>query len=287
MKAAIRGTEIFFDVEGLGLVPDGPRMVEKPVLFAVHGGPGGDHTGYKSVLSPLADKVQIVYFDHRGQGRSGRGSKETYTLENNVEDMEALRQYLGLDQIVVLGTSYGGMVGITYAARYPRNVSHLILVATAADNRFLEIGRESVKQKGTPEQIEQFEKLVNAKFQDEKDLVAYYRIMGPLYSVKYNPAQVEERASRQISSPDAINVAFGGFLRHYDLRNELHKITAPVLILAGRHDWLCPPELSETIKEKIPGADLRIFENSSHRIASDEHGAYIDAIRGFLTYKTK
>ena len=54
-----------------GLVPDGPVMREKPVAFIIHGGPGGDHSGFKPVMSPLAETAQLVYFDHRGQGRSG------------------------------------------------------------------------------------------------------------------------------------------------------------------------------------------------------------------------
>ena len=70
MRAKIRGTEIFFDIDGASLVPEGPRMVEKLTMFAIHGGPGVDHSGYKSSLPPLCDKAQIVYFDHRGQGRS-------------------------------------------------------------------------------------------------------------------------------------------------------------------------------------------------------------------------
>jgi proline iminopeptidase len=287
MRAAIRGTEIFFDIEGAGLVPDGARMIEKPVLFAVHGGPGGEHAGYKPALTPLASKVQIVYFDHRGQGRSARGPKETYTLDNNVEDMEALRKYLGLGQIAVLGTSYGGMVGMAYAARYPNNVSHLILVATSPDNRFLESARQSVEARGTKEQKKAVDKLLSANFSDEGELREYFRVMGPLYSLKHNPAIAEERLARHIFSVDAINEAFGGFLNQYDLKDELNKITAPVLILAGRHDWICPPVLSEAIKERIPTADFRVFENSSHAIAADEHEAYIDVIRGFLTYKNE
>jgi proline iminopeptidase len=131
MQAKIRDTEIYFDVDGAGLVPDGPRMVERPTAFLLHGGPGGDHTGFKSSMEPLTDRLQLVYFDHRGQGRSARGPRDTYTLENNVEDMEALRQYLGLEKIVVIGQSYGGMVALTYAARYPQNLSHLIAVVTA------------------------------------------------------------------------------------------------------------------------------------------------------------
>ena len=119
MRARIRDTEIFFDVEGAALVPDGPRMVERPVAFLLHGGPGGDHSGFKPGWSPLAERMQVIYVDHRGQGRSARGLKETYTLDNNVDDLEALRQHLGLDKVVVIGVSYGGMVALTYAARYP------------------------------------------------------------------------------------------------------------------------------------------------------------------------
>jgi len=284
MRAAIRGTEIFFDIEGAGLVPDGARMIEKPVLFAVHGGPGGEHAGYKPALSPLATKVQIVYFDHRGQGRSARGPKETYTLDNNVEDMEALRKHLGLGQIAILGTSYGGMVGMAYASRYARNVSHLILVATSPDNGFLESARKSVETRGTNEQKQAVQKLLTAAFSDENELREYFRVMGPLYSLKYNPTIAEERLARQIFSVDAVNMAFGGFFQQFDLKDELNKITAPVLILAGKHDWICPPVLSQAIKERIPKADFRIFEHSGHAIAADEHEAYIDAIRGFLTY---
>ena len=71
MYAPIRGTRIYFDIEGAGLVPDGPVMREKPVAFIIHGGPGGDHSGFKPVMSPLSETAQLVYFDHRGQGRSG------------------------------------------------------------------------------------------------------------------------------------------------------------------------------------------------------------------------
>ena len=117
MRAAIRDTEIYFDVEGAGLVPDGERMREQPVAFVLHGGPGGDHSGFKPGMSPLARRMQLVYVDHRGQGRSAKGDPARYTLDENVEDMEALRRHLGLGPIVSIGTSYGGMVAMAHAAR--------------------------------------------------------------------------------------------------------------------------------------------------------------------------
>ena len=287
MRARIRDTEIFFDVEGAALVPDGPRMVERPVVFLLHGGPGGDHSGFKPGWSPLAERMQVIYVDHRGQGRSARGPKETYTLDNNVEDLEALRRYLGLDQVVVIGVSYGGMVALTYAARYPESVSHLVAVVTSPSYRFLERAREILAERGTDEQRAMGDILWAGAFEDEEQLKQYYAVMGPLYSLKHDPEKAAESRARGIRSVDAINQGFGGFLRTYDLTDELHKVTAPTLVIGGRHDWICPPELSEEIARLIPHADLRIFEHSSHSVAADEHDALMDVIRGFVVYNTR
>jgi proline iminopeptidase len=287
MRAKIRDTELYFDVEGSGLVVDGTRMREKPVAFLLHGGPGADHTGFKPTFSPLSRKLQLVYFDHRGQGRSARGAKETYTLENNVEDMEALRQYLGLDKIVVIGASYGGMVALTYASRYPEHVSHLIAIVTVPDSRFLGRAQANLAERGTEAQKAIAQRLWEGNFADEAQLREYFRITRTLYSVTAEPDAPPPKAwARAVLSPDAINVAFGGFLRSYDVRDQLGKITAPTLVIGARHDWICPPEFSEEIAQLIPNADLRIFEHSGHAIRADEPEALIDAIAGFIVYKT-
>lgn len=286
MKAKIRDTEIYFDIEGSGLVPDGSQMREKPVAFLIHGGPGADHTGFKPTFSPLSRKMQLVYFDHRGQGRSARGAKETYTLDNNVEDMEALRQYLGLDRIVVIGASYGGMVALTYASRYPAQVSHLIAIVTVPDFRFLERAKEILAERGTEAQKAIAQHLWEGTFASEEQLKDYFRIMRPLYSIKADPDAPPPRSwERAIVSPDAINIAFGQFLRTYDVRDQLPNITAPTLVIGARHDWICPPEFSEDIARLIPNSDLRIFEHSGHAIRADEPEALLDAIAGFVVYK--
>ena len=287
MRARIRDTEIFFDVEGAALVPDGPRMVERPVAFLLHGGPGGDHSGFKPGWSPLAERMQVIYVDHRGQGRSARGPKESYTLDNNVEDLEALRQHLGLDKVVVIGVSYGGMVALAYASRYPESVSHLIAVVTSPSYRFLERARAILAERGTDEQRAMGDILWAGAFEDEEQLKQYYAVMGPLYSLKHDPEKAAESRARGIRSIDAINEGFGGFLRTYDVSGDLHKVTAPTLVIGGRQDWICPPELSEEIARLIPHADLRIFENSSHSVAADEHDLLMDVIKGFVVYNTR
>ncbi len=289
MRAAIRGTEIYFDIEGAGLVPDGDRMREQPVAFVLHGGPGGDHSGFKPGMTPLASRMQLVYIDHRGQGRSSKGDPARYTLDENVEDMEALRRHLGLGPIVSIGTSYGGMVALAHAARYPASVSHLVLIVTASHAGFNQRARQIVAERGSPEQNAVCDQLWAGELDTMDKLRHYYDVMGPLYSVRFDANAAAASRSRGILTPEALNRAFapGGFLRSFDLRPELSGITAPTLIMAGRHDWICPVEFSEEIHRLIPGSDLRIFEHSSHSIRADEPEALRDAIAGFVVYRRR
>jgi proline iminopeptidase len=287
MLARIRDTAIYFDVEGMGLVPDGKRMREKPVAFVLHGGPGGDHSSYKPSFSPLAERMQLVYVDHRGQGRSAPSEPERMTLDENVEDLEALRLHLGLEQVVVIGTSYGGMVAQAYGARYPDRVSHLVLIVTASHAGFNARARQIVAERGGPEQQRVCDQLWAGELDTVAKLRHFYDLMGPMYSTTFDPVKAAASRDRGILTPAALNQAFrpGGFLQSYDLRPELGRITAPTLILAGRHDWICPPEFSEEIHRLIPGSDLRVFEHSSHSIRGDETQALLDAIAGFIIYK--
>jgi proline iminopeptidase len=281
MRAKIRDTELFFDVEGASLIPDGSRMREKPVAFLLHGGPGADHTSYKPTFSPLSQMMQLVYIDHRGQGRSARGDPASYTLENNVTDLEALRQYLGLEQLVVIGGSYGGMVALTYASRYPDRVSHLVVYATAASSRFLARAQAILQQRGTPEQQAIAQALWEGNFRDEAHLRDYFRVMGSLYSLTYQPDQ-EDHWARSILSVEAINVAFGGFLHSYNVLPELIQITAPTLVIAAQQDWICAPEFSIEITSAIPNSTLLVLEDCGHNIRADAPERLLAAIDQFV-----
>lgn len=284
MRAKVRGTEIYFDIEGTGLVQDGSVLREKPVAFAIHGGPGSDHTGLRIGFSPLADRLQIVYFDHRGSGRSARGDKSKYTLEENVEDMEALRQYLGVGPIVSMGTSYGGMLAMAHALKYPRSVSHLVLIVTAAHSGFIARSREIAKSRGTPAQVAWVDELYAGRIDTPEKLSAFHHEMGPLYAVKYDAAASLKRQALATHAPEPLNMAFapGGFMHSYDLRPNLGAIRTPTLILAGRQDWICAPEFSEEIHRLIPGSRLVIFDNSSHSMRLDEPEGMRREIAGFV-----
>ena len=282
MRAQIRNTELYFDIDGVGLAAESDRMVQRPTLFLLHGGPGGDHSSFKTQLAALRDTAQLVYIDHRGSGRSSAADPATYTLDDNILDVEALRAYLGLERISILGSSYGGIVAQGYTIRFPDRIDKLILSATAPSYRFMKEAQQIVEHRGTSEQQRVCRALWNATFESEEQVREYYRTMGPMYSRTFDASKFEQGWNRGIRNFEQLNLGFGGFLKTFDFIDRLPDIHCPTLVLAGAHDWICPPSQSELIAEKIRHAELEVFTNSSHQIAQDEPERFLQVVRKFL-----
>ncbi|HEX4044841.1 MAG TPA: alpha/beta hydrolase [Gammaproteobacteria bacterium] len=288
MKAKLRGTEIYFDVAGMQIQPQGKDFIERPVIFMLHGGPGGDHLRFKQHSLALQEVAQLVFIDHRGCGRSKKTKQSDYTLENNIEDVEALRQHLGLERINILGTSYGGMVAQGYAIRYPKHLDKLILVVTAPSYRFIDDAKKVLQERGDAKQIAICEKLWNGTFKSHKQVMDFFKQTDSLYSVTTkNTRYYNAKKSKTTWSYQALNEGFSNFLRHFDFIPQLKKITCPTLVLAGQEDWICPPVQAKIIAQHIPHAQLKIFKKCGHALAVDAHSRYIEVIKHFLKKKNR
>ena len=126
------GLRLYVDVDGPGLVPDGERMVERPTVVLLHGGPGMDHSLFKSTASPdLSDIAQVVYYDHRGNGRSDPGERGDWVLDVWADDVVRLCDALGITEPVVIGQSFGGFVAQRYLARHPAHPGRVVLGCTS------------------------------------------------------------------------------------------------------------------------------------------------------------
>ena len=132
MHVGVNGTKLFFDVEGPKLVADGGSMRERPTVVLLHGGPGFDHSNFKPEYARLAEVAQLVYLDHRGNGRSDRGDATTWNLEAWADDVRGFCEALDIEAPIVLGWSFGGFVAMAYAALHPEHPAKLILQSTAA-----------------------------------------------------------------------------------------------------------------------------------------------------------
>ena len=103
---------------------------QRPTLVAVHGGPGLDHINMKQTLAPLTDDAQIIFYDQRGHGRSDHSKAGFWNLPTWADDLRRLCDALGLAQPVVLGSSFGGFVTLTYAGMFPSHPGGVILANT-------------------------------------------------------------------------------------------------------------------------------------------------------------
>lgn len=133
MHVDVNGTRLWFDVDGLGLVPIGSEMRERPTVVLLHGGPGSfDHSYFKPDFTRLSQVAQVVYLDLREHGRSGRSDPAAWSFEVCADDVRAFCDILGIARPIVFGHSLGGNVAMVYAARHAGHPGALVLQSTNA-----------------------------------------------------------------------------------------------------------------------------------------------------------
>lgn len=280
MRVSVNGIRLYFDVEGASLVPDGRRMRERPTLILLHGGPGADHTLYKPRFSELADLVQLVYLDHRGNGRSDDGPTERWTLSQWADDLHGFCQALGIEKPIVLGTSFGGFVAQAFATRYPKALSKLILVSTAAKFDFEQVF-EAFGRIGGPDAREAARAYWLNPTTESRS--RYAEICLPHYTVQpFDP----DWLARTIRKDD-VAIKFNGPHNEQgrmDFREGLGRLTCPVLVMAGEQDPITPIAFSEEIVAHLQQTDVRFerFIESGHGVVGDETARAMDVIRRFI-----
>lgn len=280
MFISVNGARLYFDVEGAGLVPDGPRMRAKPTLILLHGGPGFDHSIYKPAFSALADIAQIIYFDQRGNGRSTGCDPATWTLAQWGDDVKGLCEALGIERPIVYGASFGGFVAQAYATRHPDHPGKLVLVSTAAKVDFPTIFAEFERLGGRDVRDLAERHLTNPTAESRAE---YLQLCVPLYRTRLSDPDAAKRA---LTDPAAA-LHFNGVHNEQgrmDFRDDLRRIRCPVLVLAGDRDPIMPMAFSETIAACLPPHLVRFerFTDCGHGVFQDAPARAFAVIREFI-----
>jgi proline iminopeptidase len=285
MRAKLNGTEIFFDVDGTGLQSVEGKLVDKPVIFALHGGLGFDHGYLRQGLGPLREHAQIVYVDLRGQGRSGRPDLSTCSLEQMADDVAALCELLGIERAFMFGHSAGGFVAMHAALRHPERVAGLILCGSSPTVRPLpdDDGEPapSLASRASADELTHAARVFGGDVTAES-VSAFFDVVGPYYLA---PAHMH--LFKPVLEASTITIEMMQHFMHaiapgYDLLPSLAQITAPTLAMVGRYDWVCPPRASRAIARGIPGAQLVEFSESGHMVFVEQPAKFIDTVTAFV-----
>lgn len=279
MRVSIGDVKLFVDVDGPGLVPDGATMRERPTLVMLHGGPGLDHTPFKQqYFSPLTSVAQVVYYDHRGNGRSDRGTPKQWNLDTWADDVVRLCDALGIEQPVVFGGSFGGFVAVNYALRHPGHAAKLILSSTTAH---IDLDRSYTM----------FERLGGAEARmvaeafwtsaTEETFAEYQRVCLPLYTQRAQQPEVFARMTRNLDV--AAHFRRSGEMR-FDYRPRLGNIRCPVLVMAGALDPMVTIEDARELAAALPEATTRFaeFPAAGHMLAFEDPNAVIPLVMEFI-----
>jgi proline iminopeptidase len=274
----IRDVSLFVKVIGQG----------DPLLI-MHGGPGADHTTMLS-LEPLADQFTLVFYDHRCNGRSVGADVASMTWENLTADADALRRELGFEKWAVLGHSFGGMVALEYALRYSERVSYLLLMDTCGDIRWVRQNAPELltKQGYKPAEVQAARRFFNGDLTPQEFLPTMMKFGKAYY---YNPnfltfiRGIFSGGLRVKIQPEAQIYAFSRLLPGWTIMDRLGEITAPTLVLAGRHDFQFPPEHQAILAERIPTAQLALIERAGHNAPIERPAEVIEAVRRFMSAK--
>ncbi len=254
-------------------------------LVLMHGGPGADHSTLLP-LRPCADTFTLVFYDHRCNGRSVGAEVSSMTWANLTADAEALRQALGFEQWAVLGHSFGGMVALEYALRYPDSLSHLLLMDTCGDARWVQQNAAEVlaKRGYGKKSVKAAERLFNGRISSHEILPCMLRF-GRAYSYRPNlftllrEVVIGLRIKRR---PEALIFGFGQLLKGWTVMERLSEIRIPTLVLAGRHDFQFPPEHQAILVNRITDAQLAIVECAGHNAPMERTAEVIKIIKRFM-----
>lgn len=282
----VNGTRLWIETEGAG----------EPLLLLA-GGPASSHLTFHPCFSALADESQVIYLDYRGRGKSDRPERwEDITFEQDIADVEGVREALGLGRLHLYGFSYGGMVAQAYALRYPERVGKLILANTVHSAEMWQKNHENINRELAnqyPEVWEQIEALrARGVRSTAPEMQELYRVHGPLVRF-FNPAN----ATRLLSEPGARNtdlypvfagddVEFfigGEVARLPDFRPRLKELAMPLLILAGRYDRALYPRYQWEFTRYAPQARFVWMERSGSFSHIEEPGRVLELVRGFLS----
>lgn len=251
----------------------------------MHGGPGLDHWSLEP-LRRLADRHTLIFYDHRCNGRSYGPPLPSMTFENLTADAEALRIKLGIERWSVLGHSFGGYVALEYALRHPERLDRLVLMDTAARSSWAtENAAPLLVERGwSPERAEYVRRWFNGEFEPREMLPMTLRVIG---AYSYQPSLLGTVAQlahgwRMKLRTDTFIYSGRHLLRGWSVMDRLGEITTPTLVLAGRSDFVFPPEAQAELATGIAGARLHLIDRAGHSPHVEQPSQVIEIINEFL-----
>jgi proline-specific peptidase len=257
-------------------------------LLCLHGGPGFTHY-YLEPLEALADRRQVIFYDQLGCGNSDRPDDESlWTVDRFVAELAQVRAALGLDDLHLFGSSWGGMLAMQYTLDRKPDLRSLILCGSPASmirwvadcDELLAAEPDEVRQVIRQHEADGF----TACPEYQAAILGFYRAhvcrMNPWPAgLERSFAEAGYQVYNTMNGPSEFTVT--GTLKSWDIMDRLSEITVPALLVGGRHDECTPGHLTE-MAGRISGSQLEIIEDASHLCFAEQPAVFTGLVNAFL-----
>ena len=262
-------------------------------LLCLHGGPGAAHDYLEAIAALTTTGRRVIFYDQLGCANSGipESRPELWTVGLYVEEVDVVRQALGLERTHLLGQSWGGMLGMEYALTQPQGIVSLT-IASSPCSMALWLEEANRLREDLPAEVQQT--LLAHEAAGTTDSPEYEAAMSVFYRrhvcrVDPMPEPVQRSFAKLAANPEVYHTMNGpsefhvvGTLKTWDVCDRLGEITIPTLVTSGRFDE-ATPLIAETVTSGIPGAQWVIFENSSHSSHVEEADRYMQVLTQFIS----
>ena len=241
---------------------------EGPPLYMVHG-IGSRRVTWDGLLPGLEEHFTCVRYDLRGHGESPV-PPVPYSLDDLVDDLEALRVRLAHDRIHVIGHSLGGQIGPAYARAHTEHAASLVLLSTAAGRT----ADDSARVNG-----------VVARMRAEGVESVLGTLLDRWYTddfIEAQPDAIRNRIEQVLGTPEEVFLSVFDVYAGAEMAPWLHEISCPCLVMTGEFDGGCNPRLNRFIAGELPDAELVILDDLKHSILVEAPDRVLELVRDFL-----
>jgi proline-specific peptidase len=256
-------------------------------LLALHGGPGSTHH-YFAPLEGLAGERPVVLYDQIGCGSSDRPRDIEWSVAVFRDEVDAVRDQLGLERIHLLGTSWGGMLALEHVLSGAAGIVGLILSSTLASVDHWAAEQQKLRAQLPADVVEVLDRHDRAGTYDEPEYERamdvymdrhFYRGPQPRAELERMAAEKATDVYRAMQGPNEWTVT--GAIKGWDVRDRLGEIDVPTLVIRGRHD-MCTDPIAAELVNGIKGAKEVVLEESSHTPVLEQTDEYLAASSRFM-----
>ena len=275
----INGTKLFVKTLGSG----------EPIVM-VHDGPGFNYLYFLPQFKELAKHYKLIFYDQRASGKSSADvDSSSITMDNFVKDLEGIRKLFGLKKMNLFGHSWGGLIAMNYAIKYPQNLRSLILSnTTPAESKLRNKIYYMLSRRATKKEGDELRKITSSNGFEEKDPI----VMAKFYKLLFAPSFYNKKyvdSLNIILPPDNAekNKLLSLFpLYSYDINFQLQFVKCPTLIVTGDYD-IMPPQANEEIHKDIKTSKLVTLKHCGHFPFIEDKKEYFKVLENFLSSLNK